>query len=1045
MSMKSEHQGPIAWMARNHVAANLLMFIFIIGGLLFGSRLKQEFFPEFSLDIVSINVPYPGASPEEVEQGIILSIEDQVRGVDGIKKITSSSSEGIGTITAELLRGANANKTLQDIKNNVDSIQSFPEDAERPIVTLVEARQQAISLIVYGDTDTRSLRSLSERIREDLLQKDTITLVELSGVPDIEIAIEVPEKHLRSYNITLDDIARITREHALELPGGGVKSAGGEILLRTQERRDFAKEYLDIPIIANQSGDIVRLGDIATIRDSFEDSDKEAFFNGKPAIKINVFRVGNQTPMSISDEVYDYIEDSKEWLPQGIEIASWNDSSELYRQRVSLLMRNAAIGLLLVLLLLGLFLDPRLAFWVTIGIPVSILGSFMLIPFFGASINMISLFAFILTLGIVVDDAVVVGEIIYQKREEGMDFLDAAILGCKEIAGPVTFAVLTNIAAFMPLFFVPGTAGKLFLQIPAIVVSVFLVSLVESIFVLPSHLAKKRSTSPFWETLRKPKNFFNKLLKIFIHDLYLPILRVALRFRYATFLSGIGILLITLGCVIGGFIDFSYLPKVDSDIVTAQVALPFGIPMDKTKDIQKNITDAAKASIEQEGSPSISRGIYTQIGSALPKGGPPSPKLSGQGSHILGVQVLLVPTDEREISGVAFANRWREDFTEEVGIESITFNATISAGSGSPIEIEISHPDTNTLNSIAKDIASELSSYSGVFDIDNGLTSGKPQLSFTLKPEAHSLGITSRDLARQVRSRFYGAEALRQQRQRNEVKVLVRLAERERQTLQSVEEMILRTPAGGEIPLVEAADIKMGFSYTSIQRRDGRRVLNITADVDESISNANTVIADLKKTLLDSFQEQYPSFIYSLEGEQRDQAESLEAIGIGFLFSMVVFFALLAIAFKSYIQPIIVMLSIPFGVVGALIGHVILGYEISIMSMFGIMALSGVVINDSLVLIVTVNSYRKLESCSALEAITQACQNRFRPILLTSLTTFFGLAPMIFETSFQARFLIPMAISLGFGILFATVIVLLIVPAVYLIIEDIHKRPKPLD
>lgn len=1036
-----KNKGPIAWMARNHVTANLLMLFLIFGGLIIGSQLKQEVFPEFELDLIQVLVPYPGAGPEEVENGIIVAIEDEVRGLDGVKKVTSSAFEGRGVVTVELLTGANSGKLLQDVKNNVDQIQSFPEDAERPIVSLLEARRGVISLILYGDVPLKTLRELAEKTRDDLIQLPGITLVDLSDVPPIEISVEVPRDRLRRYNLTLEQIANLIDATSLELPGGGVRTPGGEILLRTKERRDFAEQYLDIPIISNPGGSQVLLGDIANVKEIFEETDQEAFFNGKPAIKINVFRVGDQTPIDISDIVINFTKNLSAELPDGIFVTTWDDRAELYRDRIFLLLRNAALGLTLVLLFLGLFLEPRLAFWVTLGIPISIVGSFMFISGTPASINMISLFAFIVTLGIIVDDAIVVGESIYKKREEGLSNIRAAIEGAQDIAGPVVFAVLTNIAAFLPLFFVPGPVGNIFLQIPTIVTAVFIVSLVESLFILPAHLGRKHSDHPFWDTLAKPSLYFDRLLDKFIETIYHRHLDRALRLRYITLGIALGVLVIALSLVYSGVVQFSFLPRVDNDIITAQAELPVGVPISKSREVQQLLIDAAERVVKKQDSGNISRGIYTQIGTTVIDRGPTAGPDAGEtGSHIVGAQVFLVSSELRTISGLEFANQWRKEVGDITGVDTISFNAQIGVGTGETIDIQLSHPIRTVNEEAARDLADSLATYSGVFQIDNGVSLGKPQINFTLKPEARSLGITVDDLARQVRSSFFGAEALRLQRGRNEIKVMVRLPLEERQTPFTVEDLIIRTPTGGEIPLSEAANITLGNAYTVIDRTDGRRIISVTADVDERVSNANEVIADVTQNVMPKLIEKYPGLTYKLEGEQREQAETLEAIWVGFAVALIAIYILLAVPFKSYSQPFIVMISIPFGVIGAIIGHLLLGYEISIISMFGIIALSGVVVNDSLVLVVTINKWLREEDMPLRDVVIHAGKLRFRPIILTSLTTFFGLAPMIFETSVQARFLIPMAVSLGFGILFATFIILLLVPCLYMILKDLNLK-----
>jgi multidrug efflux pump subunit AcrB len=1028
--------GPIAWMARHTVAANLVMLIFILGGLLISTQIKQEVFPQFEVDVIRVSVAYPGASPEEVEQGIVLSIEDAVRGLDGVKEVTSTASEGNALIQIELLTGVNTNSVLQDVNNEVESIQSFPELAEEPIISLVEVRHQVLTLMVYGNQEEQTLRDVAERIRDDLLQRSNITLVELGVARPREISVEVPQRHLRAYGLTLDRIAKEIREAAIELPGGGVKTTSGEVLLRTQERRDFGREYAEIPIASTPDGATIRVEDIATIKDGFEDTDEEAFYNGQRAIQVKVFRTGNESPQSVSDSVYEYINEFETELPEGIGLAVWNDQSEIYRDRMQLLLKNAGIGLILVLLLLGLFLDLKLAFWVTVGLPTSIIGSFLFIPMTGASINMISLFAFIITLGIIVDDAVVAGEIVYQKREEGLPFLQAAIAGAHEISGPITFAVLTNIAAFLPLFFVPGTMGNFMRQIPAVVVAVFVVSLIESLFVLPAHLAATKNSSPFWHTMDRPRIWFSQRMERFIQDRYQPFLRSVIANKYLTVAIGFAILILAIGTVAGGHIPFSFIPAIDSEIVLAQATLPYGAPIESSREVLQRMLDTANATIDTHGGKSILRGIYAQIGTALPQLGPGDAPAAVTGSHLVGMMVFLVPADQRDFSGGTFANEWRESIGSIPGLESLTFKAETGPTGGAPIDIQLTHRSRPILEAAAQELAESLSHYGGVTDIDDGVSKGKPQMSFRIKPEAQSLGLNAMDLARQVRGAFYGVEALRQQRGRNEVKVMVRLPEEERRQYFTVEQLVLQTEQGGEITLAEAADIEPGHAYTEIKRRDGRRIVAVTADVDDQISNANTIVGEITANELVALTKKYPGLNYSLEGEQASQQESLSALSVGFALAMLLIYGLLAIPFRSYVQPLIVMLSIPFGIIGAVAGHFLLGYGLSIISLFGIIALAGVVVNDSLVLIVATNQLRDEKHFPLIEAIVQGAMKRFRPIVLTSLTTFFGLAPMIFETALQARFIIPMAISLGFGILFGTVIILTIVPSVYLILED---------
>ncbi|MCH6256335.1 efflux RND transporter permease subunit [Puniceicoccaceae bacterium K14] len=1029
--------GSVSWMARNPVAANLLMVMVLLAGFSSFLNMKQEIFPEFTLDVITISISYPGSGPEEVEQGALLAIEEAVRGINGIKTITSSAHEGYGSAVLELESKVDATIALSNVKNKVDAIRSFPDLAERPTVRLRQYRGRVIDLAISGSQSERTLLDYTEVMRDELLQREGITQVDIVGERPLRIGVEVPEHALRSYGLTLRQIAQTISNTALELPAGSIRAQGGEVLLRTQERRDFASEFGDIPIISNSGGGHLRLDDIAKIEETFEEIDQEAFFDGKPVLRLAVYRVGEETPISVADEVNAYLLESKNRRPAGIDVTVLSDESLEYRDRIDLLKRNATLGLILVLLLLGLFLEPRLAFWVTLGIPISIAGSFIVLSLTGASINMISLFAFIVTLGIVVDDAIVVGENIYEMRERGIPHLQAAVRGAQQISGPVVFAVLTNVAAFMPLTLVPGAEGRLFYQIPAVAISVLILSLIESLYILPAHLAKKGREGWFLKLLGAPQRHFNPALHRFIERFYTPLVRSASRHRMVTLSFGISLLIISGSIIGGGLIKFTFFPRIDQDASLAQIVMPFGSPYQRSQEIRQHLADAARRALDKLEASEAVRGVYSRIGDSFSDF--PTP-IGGDGPHVINAWVSLKPASQRNITASEFTQVWREEIGEIAGSETISLTSELSGFGGPDIEIDLSHPSKASLEGAANDLAKELRNFEGLGEINDGVALGKPQLSFKITPQGQSLGIDSRYLANYIRDSFFGAVALRQQRGRNEVRVLVRLPHEDRSRLQSIENMILVAPNGGEIPLIEAAEIIRDHSYTTIQRNNGRRVIRVSASIkDGSETNANDVVSILKDEIIPKLQARYPSLIVNLEGEQRKQADSLSSLARGFAITLLLIYALLAIPFKSYIQPVIIMVTIPFGIVGALAGHLLLGFDLSIISFLGIVALSGVVVNDSLVLILAANAYRNDQGMDPFEAICRAGARRFRPILLTSLTTFFGLLPMIFETSAQARFLIPMAISLGFGILFATVIVLLLAPAVYLIVEDIRK------
>ena len=1017
-------------MAKNHVAANILMMALVVGGLIVMSDIKQEVFPEYELDIVDVSVSYPGATPEEVEEGIILAMEEEIRDLEEMERVTAIAKEGRASITVELLSGANADKVVQEIKNSIDRITSLPEDAERPAINLKKRRRGVLNLALYGDVDERSLFYFAQSIREELLGLKTVTQVELRGVRNPEISIEVPQSMLRSFGLTLDEIAQIIRKSAIDVPAGGIKARGGEVLLRTSERRDFASEFAGIPLVSKPDGTQVTVGDIAHIKDGFAESEREAYFNGQRAVFFFIYRTGEQTPLEISREVREYMETLRPSLPEGMGISVYNDRSRYYRARLDLLLRNGMIGLILVLITLGLFMETRLAFWVAMGIPISIIGSFLILQYGGGSINMISLFAFIITLGIIVDDAVVVGENIFYKRERGLSPLQASVEGVREMSTVVTFAVATNIIAFLPLLFVPGSTGKFFSILPAVVIAVFLISLVECLFVLPAHLAyhRRERSGGILGLIDKVPEFFERGLERFINKCYTPLVRYAVSNRYLTTVVFMAILVVAYAYWDSGRIDFSFRPKIQTNRIDAEVTLPYGAPIEDVRRIARLIEEGGLRAVEKSGGSKILDGIMTDVGR--------------RGANTAEVRFYLVPQKERDISTREFSVLWRKEVGDIAGLESLFFDYLIGPGGSNAINVEITHPDPDTLELAAADIAGVLAEYDGVTDIDDGFARGKTMFNFKMRSEGRSLGLTARDLGSQVRHAFYGAESLRQQRGRDEVKVKVRLPESERKSLYNMEELMIRTPDGGEVPLARAAELKSGRAYTEIKRVDGKRVLNVTSNVIPGMANEFKILADLKTDFLPRILAKYPGLKYSFEGRERERRKAFKQLIYGLGFALIAIFTLLAVLFRSYAQAVLVMVSILFGLTSALAGHVIMGYDLSIISIFGMMALCGIVINGGLVLTVTANRMRDSGE-PHLQAAVNAGIRRFRPIMLTAFTTFFGLAPMIFETSIQARFLVPMAISLGYGILFTTFVILILNPALYVIHHDFSGLFRP--
>ncbi len=1030
-------KGPIAWFTQNHVAANLLMLFCLVGGIITAFTMKVEVFPETTLDKITVEVEYKGASPAEVEESIIRRIEDRVAGLAGVRRIDSLAREGWGTVTIEALTGWDVQKLLDDVKTEVDRITSFPEEAEKPIVREVVTRTQVLWVALYGDAPESTLKRLAENLRDDITMLPGVTQADLFGVRNSEIHIEVSEDTLRRHGLTLAQVAEAVRRASLDLPAGSVKTAGGEILVRAKGRRYHAQDYADIALLTRPDGSKLTLGQIARISDGFEDTDLFARFQGQQAALIQIYRVADQNALDVAAKVKDLVEKVRPQLPKGVHIDFFADRSKILKSRLDLLLRNMAMGLVLVVLVLGLFLDLKLAFWVTLGIPVSFAFGVWLLPSLDVSINMISLFAFILVLGIVVDDAIVVGENVYKKREDGVPPLKAAVEGTIEVGGPVIFSVLTTVAAFVPLLLGSGAMGKIMRNIPTVVSVVLVGSLLESLFILPAHLA--RSKPPAKD--RREKRATAWLLRV-VNGPYRRLLDLCLRWRYATVGLGIMVLLITLGTFTGGILKFTLFPKVESDVLTANLTMPAGTPVERTTEAVARLERAAKTAVtsadqdQPPGTPSLFK--YTvslvgmQAGGKGPHGGRPE-----LGSHLATVFTQILEGEKREFSAAELAKRWRRESGNIPGARSVTFQSDLFSA-GNAIEVHLSAADHAQLLAAADELKARLRTYPGVSDVADSFLRGKDELQLKLKPAARSLGITLEDLARQVRHAFYGAEALRLQRDEDEVKVLVRYPEGERKSLGNIESMRIRTPDGHEVPFSEVAEARLKEGYATIQRSQRRRVVKVTADVDEKVANAAELRSLLEKKVLPALQARYPSLRYDMEGEGREQAESMADIARGFMLALFGIYVLLAIPFRSFTQPFIVMAAIPFGIVGAVVGHLIMGLNLSLLSLFGVVGLSGVVVNDSLILIYRAN---RLVTGGMLpdQAVREAGPQRFRAILLTSITTFAGLTPIILERSLQAQFLIPMAVSLGFGVLFATGITLLLIPSLYLILEDAHR------
>lgn len=1039
----------IEYFARNRVAANLLMAaICMLGLFAAASRLTLEVFPSVESSVVNVRVAYPGSTPTESEEAIGIRIEEAIQDLEGIEQIFTNATEGSVTVSIEVARGHDPRELLDDVKNRVDSISTFPEDAERPIIEQPAISERVLNIVLSGPLSEKDLKKLGERVRDEITNLPGVTQVGLRGARPYEIAVEISERTLQAYGLTFADISDAIRRSSIDLSAGRIRTRGGDVLLRTDAQAYVQEEFETIVVRTAPDGSRLTLADLATVQDGFDENVMYSEFNGNRAVMVDVFRVGEQSVIDIANVVKAYLDRSKETLPEGVTLVIWNDWSQTIRDRLSTLTSSLIWGGILVFLILAMFLRFSVALFVAIGVPVSFLGGLAMMPLLGISLNLLSMFAFIMVLGIVVDDAIVTGENIFNHLRRGHeDPTTAAISGTKEVSVPVTFGVVTTMIAFIPLMLLPGRRGDFFSVIAVIVIIVLGFSLVQSKLVLPAHMSYLRSMAnrnPRLNPLQKFQRRISDGLEWFIKRVYRKLLHGAIKYRYTTVATFSVIFLIMIAFLSTGRLMFFFFPRVESDSVTVRLDMPIGTPVEVTERYVKEISAAGEL-VRTEFNEKFGEGtIMSQL---MTVGGQPFGSRFGRGgrgqSHQGEVILELAPGEIRNpaVSAFSVSQSWRMKVGPVPGGEvSYLFSR---ASGGAPIDVQLSGPDFEVLDVLSEAIAEQLKTYPGVVDIADSYEAGKDEIKLKLKPAASNLGLTTADLARQVRQAFFGLEAQRIQRGRDDVRVMVRYPEEERQSLYNLENMRIRTPSGDQVPFAEVADLEMGKSLPTIRRVDRNRTLNITADVEEGVADVEAVKADLTGRFLPEILAAHPQVTFSLEGEAREQRESFESLQYGVLLVLFSIYAILAVVFRSYLQPFIIMLVIPFSVIGAIAFHVVRGDTLSIMSILGILALIGVVVNDSLVLVDYVNR-RRQDGYSLLRAVSMSGVARFRPILLTSLTTVGGLTPLLLETSRQAQWLIPMAVSLAGGIAFATFLTLFLVPMFYLIFEDIGQALKRL-
>ena len=1042
--MDTKERGLIAWFAANHVAANLLMFMIIAFGVVSTFTIRKQTTPDFELNTIQVRVPYLGAAPQEVEEGVVVKIEEAIQDVDGIVELRSVALEGLGTVTAEVATGTDINEVLSEIKTRVDAIATFPALTEKPVIYKEEVPIHVVFVSLYGNLDEFARKVLAQQIRDELMTLAPVNQVEILGDRAYEISIEVPERVLRKYGLTMSEVSDAIRSASVDLPGGVINTDGGDILLRTEGQVYTGTEFGQLVLRTFPDGTRLTLGSIATIKDGFVETEGFGRFNGQESAVLRVLAGGQQNELTTAAAVKEYIERKAESLPDGVQMEIWIDRSHYLNGRLEMMMTNLLQGAALVFLILTLFLRLKVAVWVTIGIPIAFCGAMWLMPHgpWPVTINMISLFGFILVLGIVVDDAIIIGESVYTEiRAEGHT-LDNVVKGAKKVAVPATFGVLTTMAAFAPMLFVGGIVGPFFEAMSVVVILCLLFSLIESKLILPAHLVRANIKpvdedeifAPYRDVgvFRRVPKFFQRIQRRFqhglhtlIHDKYAPLLEKALDNRGVTASIFVAILILAIGVMNSGLVRVVLFPEVPGDFLQMRLTMQNGTA--------RHVRDAALDRLEQavleinEEYVAENPGVMEPINhvSAFTQG------------DAAGMVFVELPMDEdRPLNGDDITAMWRDKVGEIAGAKELDFSDGNGFGGGPPLSFALSGNNHESLENAARELEDRLHEYEGLFDVRNSISSGGEEIRLSIKPEAEALGLTMAMLGRQVRQAFYGEEAQRIQRGKDEVRVMVRYPRDDRRSVADLENMRIRTATGDEVPFGSVADISYGRAYSSINRLNRKRTVTVSADIDPEQVEPGVIIEEISSTFIPELLSRHPGVSYGLEGASLEQMEFIRNITVATIAALFLIYALIAIPLRSYVQPLIIMSIIPFGLIGAVVGHYIMGVAISMFSLFGLIALAGVVVNDSLIMVSFINRARE-EGVPARQALVGSGVQRFRAIILTSLTTAAGLMPIMLERSVQAQFVIPMAISLSFGILFATVITLFLVPALYLLQQDL--------
>ena len=1029
--MDDTHKGLIAWFARNSVAANLLMIFILLGGLLTINTINKQMFPQVKINWISYSAPYPGAAPQEVEEGITIKIEEALETVQGLKRVITFSNRNYSNGWFEVDLDYDPQIVLEEIKSAIDSIASFPDGMERIKIEREKFRQEVLWISLYGDLTYSQLKELGRKVHDEIQQLPLVNISDLYSGLNYEISIDVSKDKLREYGLSFRDVAQAVRNSSRNMSAGQIRAENGYINLRVENQAYRGGEFEQIPVVSLEDGTKILLGDIAIVNDGFEEGLQYSKFNGENSVTLFVGAADNQSITDVAEVVKQYVNDKEKFLPQGVKLETWVDMTYYLEGRLNMMLDNMKSGAVLVFLMLALFLRVRLAFWVMMGLPVCFLGTLLVMPmeFVNVTINITSLFAFILVLGIVVDDAIVMGESAHDEIEQHGHTTENVIRGVKRVAMPATFGVLTTIAVFIPLALGDGPGSAFGRSIGFVVIFCLIFSLIESKLILPAHLVKMKIKA------YNPKNPLDRLraavdkhLKTFIDTVYKPGLAVCIEYRYAVLMFFISVMLISAGLFAGGLVRYIGQPKIPHDFPRVNIEMNIDASDKQTLQTVLIISNILNA---------VDEDIARKYGSKMID----DVNVSLRGRTRGEITLKLVDPELRVMDTFALADLWRKAIPNLPGVKSFSIDDNLFGGGrdDGDIAFRLEGQNDGQLLAAAQELKTKLNSVKGVGDVNDSRQTSAKEVQFTLKPLAYSIGLTLADIASQVSYSFYGLEAQRILRDTEEIKVMVRYPLEQRSSVGHVDEVMIVAPNGAELPLSELADIALSEGVTRIRRENGRRTINVWASVDAEQIEPFEITADIRDNYIPKLLQRYPSVNSEVSGRIQEEIEGADKQFRDFMISLMVIFSLLAIPLKSYSQAFMIMVVIPFGVIGAVLGHLMLGMNLNLFSVFGLLAAAGVVVNDSLVMVDYVNNGRK-SGKKVIEAVIYAGTKRFRAIMLTSITTFIGLVPIVFfETSTQALIVIPMAVSLSFGVLFATLVTLIFIPCLYLIIEDLKR------